>query len=253
MRLNAVVDITKGELLNSSFVNSFENIRVNPKKVTREDLFIGKDLEDINLAIENGAYGVLFEKNLDINEEEVALIKVKSVGNASRSLVRYFIASKNIKSYKIDKKSFLVGKEISRSKKALFVESDDVNRLLTKRPFDDVEVIFFYEDMLAEQVLPDVSTPSANFVDFEILKSSLFFTELKIKEESYKIGILKYYLQSLIEMISIFEDLKLEYRIKEHFTTNEIIKEKTKTIILSKDRDLFNYVKENSPWAIVVD
>ena len=252
MRLNAIVDIVKGELQNSSFVTSFENIRLDPNKVLREDLFIGKNPDEIELAIKNGAYGVVFEKELELKDDEVAFIKVKSIGNASRALVRYFIASKNIKCFKISKKAFLVGKEIVRSNKALFIKVDDVNSLLIKN-LDEVETIFFYEDMLEDQVLPNVITPNVNYVDFEILKSSLFFTELKIKDESFKIGILKYYLQDLIEIISVFENLHIQYRVKDQIAINKIIREKTKTIIFSQDSSLFQYVKENSPWALVID
>ena len=51
MRVSAIVDIIDGTLINSTFVNSFESIRLDPKKINREDLFIAKENDNIEQAI----------------------------------------------------------------------------------------------------------------------------------------------------------------------------------------------------------
>ena len=66
MKISSIVDIVDGELLNSPSISFINNISSDAKKVKTSDMFIAKNIEDLQIAIANGAYAVIFEKDLDI-------------------------------------------------------------------------------------------------------------------------------------------------------------------------------------------
>jgi ferrochelatase len=254
VRLNAIVDIVKGELQNSSFVASFENIRLDCTKVRREDLFIAKDNNDIKQALENGAYIIIYCGIINDITEETAFIKVDNIYKAMELILRYFIASKNIINYKIEKNTFLVGREILRDDNALFVENLDLETLIsTNNIFDEIKYIFFFEDKLKKSIFPKVTQLRVKKLDIQILKSSLFFTDIMFRDEIFKIEILKYYVEYLIKIIEIFKSKNINFKIKDKIRTDIINHINNKIVISLEDIELYKYLKNNMPWATVLN
>ncbi len=255
MRLNAVVDIVKGELINSPFVSSFEHIRLDPKKVSREDLFIAFDEKEIEKALENGAYGVIFQGRVDPYDNEIAYIRVDDVKASVEALVRYFVASKNIDSYLLDKETFSVGYEIVRDKKVLFIEECDINHLASYRErLDDIEKIFFWDESLKNRILPNAREVEIPTLDIKILKSSAFYLEFIFKEEIYRSEILKYYQQTLLKVLAMFESFGITYKIKNSIKSEVFLKlDGNRYVIFTDNQKLIDSFKEYLPWADVED
>ncbi|WP_304382711.1 hypothetical protein [uncultured Helicobacter sp.] len=71
MRVNEVVEITKGVLLNTPSIAMFSRIICHLEKIEKGDLYIALDEEatsyHITQAIQAGAYGVICEKNIKID------------------------------------------------------------------------------------------------------------------------------------------------------------------------------------------
>ena len=63
MKISSIVDIVDGELLNSPSISFINNISSDAKKVKTSDMFIAKNIEDLKIALQNGAYAVIFEKD----------------------------------------------------------------------------------------------------------------------------------------------------------------------------------------------
>ena len=66
MRLENVIALTHATLLNSPYVSDFSGITYEVKSVKRGSLFVAKESSEIELAIQNGAYGILFDSPMQM-------------------------------------------------------------------------------------------------------------------------------------------------------------------------------------------
>lgn len=87
MTLEKLFEITGGVLTNESKKEEVFSATIHPKKVSKDDLFIGTHISDIEAALQNEAGAILYEGNkLDINTE-AALIQVPSVKDAALKIL----------------------------------------------------------------------------------------------------------------------------------------------------------------------
>ena len=68
MRLENLLALTHGSLLNEPFVKLFSSVVLDAKAVRRGDLFMAFDETAIEEAIFNGAYGIVFSKPTQISD-----------------------------------------------------------------------------------------------------------------------------------------------------------------------------------------
>ena len=61
MKISSIIDIIDGELLSSPSISFVYNIKVNSKKIVEGDLFITKNPNDIEEAIANGAFAIIYD------------------------------------------------------------------------------------------------------------------------------------------------------------------------------------------------
>jgi len=103
VQISSILDIVDGSLLNSPSISFIYSIKTNVQKVKEGDLFIAKNLDEIELAIKNGAFAILIETNVAIIDNEIAWIKVKNIDISIIKLIRYKLAIKNIEAFYCEK------------------------------------------------------------------------------------------------------------------------------------------------------
>lgn len=92
MRLEQALDILYGELINSPCISAFSNITHDIKQVGNGTLFFALNSDCIQSAIENGAYGIVFEGDIPNNSDtEIAWIRVQSITQSIKRFIRYFL------------------------------------------------------------------------------------------------------------------------------------------------------------------
>lgn len=96
MQITSILDIVDGRLLNHPSISFIYSIKTNPKKVKEGDLFVVQNDEDISLALENGAFALILEKDIVIEDKEVAWIRVNSLKEAMIKLIRYLLSNKRL-------------------------------------------------------------------------------------------------------------------------------------------------------------
>ncbi len=106
MQISSILDIIDGRLLNQPSISFIYSIKTNPFKVKEGDLFIVQDIEDIDLALENGAFALIVDKDLDITDKEIAWIKVSSLEDTMVKLSRYLLSNKKITAFYCNKVSY---------------------------------------------------------------------------------------------------------------------------------------------------
>lgn len=102
MRLENILALTKGTLYSNPNVSLFENVAFDVSKVKRGSLFIAYNPGDIQEALANGAYGILFDKPTQMGDTEVAWIKVAAIDEALKRLLRFYLLEKELLVYACD-------------------------------------------------------------------------------------------------------------------------------------------------------
>ena len=102
MILENTVALIGGNLLNTPNISSFTDICVDVKKVSRGSLFFAFNIDEIDDAIFNGAYGIIFDSRVQITDAEIAWIKVEDIDKSLESLIRFHFIKNEIKAYSCD-------------------------------------------------------------------------------------------------------------------------------------------------------
>ena len=127
MKIETLVNLTGGELLNRPFISEVVFFTDNSEDVRRGSCFFATDTYFINEAIKNGAYAIITDRELPILDKEIAWIKVDDFKRAVFNIFRY----ENLKNkiYFTDKitSSFI---KIMSNEKNIVVIDDEFKDLL---------------------------------------------------------------------------------------------------------------------------
>lgn len=115
MQITSILDIIDGRLLNHPSISFIYSIKTNPKKVREGDMFIVKNDEDIPLAIENGAFALIVDKDVNVSDNEIAWIFVQSLENSIIKLVRYLLSNKRLTAFYCNEISFEIFEILKKS------------------------------------------------------------------------------------------------------------------------------------------
>lgn len=186
MNISDVVNITNGELIGSPKIQSINSATVYPSKVELGDLFFSSIQEDIDSALSNGAYAIIYDDdNIVKNDSEIAWIKVSDVKLASMKLVRYVLLKKEIDIYllNIHELSFL--KMLTVDKRSITILSDD-----WKKTFEQIvnsnDLLFVGDDEeLLTTIKPNIPRLSTE-KDYQLISDTLFKCSFKIDGYVYQ-------------------------------------------------------------------
>lgn len=103
MKISSLVDIVGGKLLNSPAISFITQIHTQVHKINDGDLFISSSQNDIDNAIQRGAFCIITDNhNIDIEDNEIAWIQVDDINKASIKILRFLLANHTIESYFCD-------------------------------------------------------------------------------------------------------------------------------------------------------
>ena len=106
MQISSILDIIDGRLLNQPSISFIYSIKTNPKRVKEGDLFIVQNHEDIPLAIDNGAFALIVDKDISITDNEIAWVQVKSLEETMIKLIRYLLSNIRLTAFYCNKVSY---------------------------------------------------------------------------------------------------------------------------------------------------
>ena len=195
MQISSILDIVDGELLNSPSISFIYSIKTDVSKVKQGDLFIVRDVEDIPLAINNGAFALILDENHIITDNEIAWIKVKNINNSIIQLVRFKLAISNLQAFYCNDVSYdlLEVFESSSSKKITFVSKNIDNLFKQLDDMDHDDILICSNKILLDKIYPNNKNFSTrlntieieNLVEHSLFECSftynnIYFTKLKI-------------------------------------------------------------------------
>lgn len=271
MRLENVLALTHGKLINEPFVNIFTNIVFDSKVVKRGDLFLAFDEETIEEAIFNGAYGIVFSKPTQIRDSEIAWIKVQDIDESLKRLLRFRLIEKDITVYECNEIVLKLALQVVTETK--FIALDGSLRDVFKQLWDIEEscTILFCPTLIDRDIFTKTVQLSINsFTHINIIEQTLFETSFIYDDIFYERQQISPFFMPYLEIVlNLFKNLKINYRLRKftpinHFEavfTNKKFELKEfgttdKVLIFEKNSSLVEseilFLQREATWAKIV-
>jgi hypothetical protein len=271
MRLENVLALTHAKLINKPFVNNFENIVFEAKAVKRGDLFFAFNEDEIESAIFNGAYGIVFDKPAQMSDSEIAWIQVKSIEEALVRLLRFRLVEKEVTTYACNEIILKLSLGIITEPNFIVLHSDiqTISKLLWN--VEKSSTLLFCPSYCSKDLFTDIKMlSSAPVQSINIVEQTLFETSFIYDDIFYERQLLSpFFIPYLEELLHLLKTLKINYRLKkftqiDHFQaifTNKNFEQKEfgtsdKVLIFEKNADLIiseiNFLQKNASWAEII-
>ena len=174
-------------------------------------MFIAKNIEDLKIALQNGAYAVIFEKDFEVIDNEIAFIKVKNLELALLKIVRYKLSTLKIKSYFCTDETFDMLKLYQNNHtKSIFLISKNIEKAF--KFIDDIkdgDILISKNKKLLESIYPDSKEFEKKLDENSIknlIKHSLFELSFSYKDIYFsKLRLSKIYLNSFLNIYDFFK------------------------------------------------
>ncbi len=157
-KIDSIVRISGGVLLNAPSVDSIEDIKISSSKVKRGDLFldINNSNEDIEIAVENGAYCILTALIPKISDEEIAWISVKNLDTSLIKLARFFSNEKSFRFIPLLDVQYALVKSLHVEEKVKLLSSSPGEALLQILKCENETLFFVVHNSFIQSVDPTI-------------------------------------------------------------------------------------------------
>jgi len=223
MKIEDILNLTEGTLSNTPEVQAIESATVYVSKVEHGDLFFSSNQEEINQAIANGAYAIVYDdENIVRNDEEIAWIKVSSIQLAAFKLIRYVIIKKEAQFFLLSSHELTFLKLILKHKGNVAFVANDWRKAFEQILNSDSTLFVGTDKELMELIKPDVEKLERE-VDGYLVSDTLFRTTYKVDGFLYQEKeLIPFHLEYLLRAVHFCNTNSLPYtmnRIKytKHF------------------------------------
>ena len=271
MRLENIIALTHGILVNKPFVNNFENIVFEIKSIKRGDLFIAFDETLIQEAIFNGAYGVLFDKPTQISDTEIAWIKVDSVTDALKRLLRFRLIEKEVRAYECNEIILKLALQVITEPNFIAISGNIQETYKSLWDVSQNTHILFCPTLSDQDIFTNIKTLSSNVIEpITIMEQTLFETSFIYDNVFYERQLISpFFIPYLEELLHLYKTLKINFRLRkftpiEHFQavfTNKKFEIKEfgtsdKVLIFEPNVSLIKseigFLKKQANWAKII-
>jgi ferrochelatase len=271
MRLENLLALTYGKLINEPFVNSFVNIVFDAKNIKRGDLFIASDDDSIKTAIINGAYGIIFDKPTQISDNEIAWIKVNNIKDAIKRLLRFRLIEKEVIVYECDEITLKLALQVITETNFIALHSDIESMFNSLWGIDSKSTILFCPTLCDKDLFTNIKQlPRTAMKPITIMEKTLFETSFIYDDIFYERQLISpFFMPYLEELLHLFKSTNINFRLRkftpiEHFEavfTNKKFEIKEfgtsdKVLIFEKNSTLIEkeiiYLQKNASWAKLI-
>jgi len=271
MRLENFLALTQATLINEPCVHSFENIVFEAHKVKRGDLFFAYNNEEVELAVANGAYGVVFDKNTQIKDNEIAWIKVDSLDYALKKLLRFKMIERETVAYECNEIILKLSLQIITESNFLTLNGDLKSIFKYLWNVEDKTTVLFCPALNDKDIFATIKTiPNTSFLPVEIVEQTLFETSFIYNNIFYERQLLSpFFIPYLEQLLHLYKTLKIDYKLKkftpiDHFEavfTNKKFEIKSfgtsdKVLIFEPNINLIDsqilFLQRHASWAKII-
>lgn len=217
MNLQNLTALVEGKLTNSPSITAFEDISFEASKVRRGDLFIALDHEEIEQAVINGAYGILFDKPTQITDQEIAWIKVQSIDNALLRLLRFHIIEKSPQVFSCDQISLKLASQVITSNELLVLNKPIYKHIQDLWQLQDKQFILFCPKLIDPALFIDakpiskVQSPTINIVEQTLFETSFIYDDTYYERQLLS----PFFMPYLEGILQFFKQNSIKYQLKD--------------------------------------
>ncbi|MGB5792506.1 peptidoglycan synthetase [Poseidonibacter sp.] len=241
MQITSILDIIDGRLLNQPSISYIYSLKMIASKVREGDLFIARDLDDISLAVQNGAFAIIVDKIYPIIDKEIAWIRVDNIDRCLVQLLRYKLAHFNLEAYYCEKVSYDLLKIFSSSSnKNIKVIPNSLDYFIKYiNDIEDADILICNDKKLLDKLYPNNKEFIVNNYKIEnLIEHSLFEVSFSYKDNYFpKLKISTIYINNFLSVYEFLEST-LEYSRLKYF--NHL-----KPIFLDKNMNLTDFGKSD--------
>ncbi len=260
MRLQNVVSLIGGEIKNQPAISQIASFSTSLNAVKRGDLFFAKDKSLVPQAIKRGAYAIVYEGWIQIQDEEIAWIKVENLENAVIKLLRFLLIQNQTKIFVVSKLALEYASLILHDKRAAILH--DPFHLL--QSFNNEEFLFATKEQVNALAL-DFEHPPA--IETKIVQEFLFATSFIMRGRYFdRLQVAPLFFEHFKEILGFmeeydlfvdFDNLKEFPHFKPHFIDSAFrpveFGKSERVIITEPDCKLLQkeakYLNKAAPWA----
>jgi ferrochelatase len=224
MKIEDILNLTEGVLTNEPKVHAIESATVFVSKVDHGDLFFSSNQEEIDKAIQNGAYAIVYDDaDIKRNDDEIAWIKVSDIQLAAYKLIRYVVIKKESSFYLINEHELTFLKMILTHKTNVSFISSDWRKAFEQILNADDSLFVGTNKELMQLIKPDVIRLNKE-VDGYPISDTLFRTTFKVGDFVYQEKeLIPFHLEYLLRVIDFCDTHELPYEVDKikytkHFT-----------------------------------
>ncbi len=215
MNISDIVNITEGVLVGIPKVQAINSASVYPSKIEHGDLFFSSSQDEIDSAINNGAYAIVYDNEEIVNNDnEIAWIKVSDIRLAAMKLVRYVLLKKEADFYLLDPHELSFLKMLAADKRNVTIISSD-----WKKAFEQIvnssDRLFVGDDVeLLTTIKPDV-LKLEHKKEIQLISETMFRCSLKIDGYVYQnYEIAPFHITYLSKVLYFLDNHNIRYEIE---------------------------------------
>jgi len=223
MKISSIVDIVQGLLQNDPSISFITQQHTNLSKIKDGDLFISSNPEEIKLAVQQGAFSVIYDIELDISvlDTEIAWIKVDSIDKSIIQLLRFTLSQKDIDTFYMNKVEYNILQSIINQNNDILILQNSL-----KENFELLNNNTLYKTLISDN-LPLLKQIDPTYTYIEQLQHnitnltihSLFKTSFSWQKQYFAYLHLSYlYVEQFLNIINFCQQHKIKYDINK--TTN---------------------------------
>ena len=210
MQITSITDIVGGELQNSPSISFIYNIKTNANRVIEGDLFLANNEQNLQIAINNGAFGIIYDFETTIFDKEIAWIKVDSTKSALEKLFRFKLASLDLKVFYCDNITYNMLELFKNSNKNIKLISsvlDDSTKIIENVSVE--EILFCSNAELLNRIYPNYCNFGEEDDGYELknlIEHSLFETSFSYKDNYFsRLKISSLYIKNFLDVYNFFD------------------------------------------------
>ncbi len=271
MRLENLLALTQGTLQNRPFVTRFDGISFDARKVKRGNLFIAFDNSQIDEAILNGAYAIIFDRPTQIADNEIAWIKVGDVDDALMRLLRFHLIEKELDVYETDLITLKLARQIITENSLLVLGQSIKDDFMALWNIEAGAKVLYCPKLIDRDTFVASKTLPTTYKDeITVVEQTLFETSFIFDDIFYERQLLSPFFISYLErLLNFYKIHGIHYRLRSFtpidnfeavFTNKELcVKEfgaSDRVLIFEPDFELIpsqiSFLKRQANWAKII-
>ncbi len=214
MKIEDILNLTEGTLSNTPKVQAIESATVYYSKVEHGDLFFSSNQEEIDQAIANGAYAIVYDDDSIIRkDEEIAWIKVSDIQLAAFKLIRYVIIKKEAKFFLLSEHELTFLKMILLHKGNISFIANDWRKAFEQILNSDSGLFVGADKELMQLIKPDIKKLDREVEGYPI-SDTLFKSTFKVDGYVYQEKeLIPFHLEYLLRVVHFCKTQDLPFSV----------------------------------------